>query len=74
MYEHKLTEMEEKALKLLKEHYEKYGVPMKVKDLEKRMNIRGGTRQRLLERLVEIKLIKTVVLEGRGKPLGIIPL
>ena len=74
MLEVRLTEKEERALKIIRDHYERHGVPIKATELEKIMKVRGGTRQRLLERLVETKLIKRVELEGRGNPLGLIPL
>ncbi len=73
--EPKLTEIETEALSLIKEYYEK-GTMLLARELEKKLNIQGGTRQRLLDQMEKKRLIERVaVSRGLGRPShGLIPL
>ena len=67
---------EAQALEIIRNYYINSNKPIPAKELEKKLNIQGGSRQRLLDQLVDKKLIKIVKLKTtRGRaPYGIIPL
>lgn len=75
-YERELSEKEKQVLSLIKEHYETYNAPILAAELGRRMNMEGGSRQRLVDHMVEKKLVKKVIVGGkRGRPShGIVPL
>jgi predicted transcriptional regulator len=69
IYEPKLTEKEAQALSVIREYFRKNNRPILAKELAQRLKIQGGTRQRLLENLLEKKLVKKVEIPvDRGRP------
>jgi predicted transcriptional regulator len=76
MYEPNEKEME--AVRLVKEHYAQNNMAIRISELMRKMDIRGGSKQRLLNGLVEKNLVEKVQMGGtgrKGKPSqGLIPL
>ena len=72
-----LTEREKMALRIIKEHYEKHNRAITAIELGNRLGLQGGSRQRIIDNLVQKKLVKTTKIPnvGRGRPIqGITPL
>lgn len=72
-----LTEREKAALRIIQEHYEKHNRAITAIELGNRMGLQGGSRQRIIDNLVQKKLVKTTKIPnvGRGRPIqGITPL
>ncbi|NIO03985.1 MAG: hypothetical protein GTN74_05040 [Proteobacteria bacterium] len=69
MYGPGMNQKENQVLSLVREYYDKYGVPILAAELGRRLGLRGGSRQRLLDQLVEKNLVKKVRLgTKRGRP------
>lgn len=69
MFEPKLTERESRALKIIKEYHELEGGAIFTSEIGRRLKIQGGSRKRLLDKLVERNLVKKVEIKmERGRP------
>ena len=72
-----LSELEQSVLVIAKAYFKEHNAPITVPELGKKLVIRGGSRQRLLEGMKSRGLIRMVQLPGerRGRPpMGIVAL
>ncbi|MHC4252169.1 MAG: ATP-binding protein [Planctomycetota bacterium] len=72
---HHLSERESAAMAFVVQRYRDSGNPVAASELGQELGIRGGSRQRLIDRLLAEGLVRTVDIRGgRGRPRqGIVP-